>query len=118
LPYLTPIERLYVALRHTVSNTEDYDEYLRFISSPHTYLLNIESAEIKRIIYIRGNSEGFNEDINPTEDAPKTDGDFNLIDNLSDSTDENPELKNNSLSVKIEFKKANNCIYLNNIWEF
>lgn len=120
LPYLTPIERLYVALRHTVNNTVDYDDYIRFIISPHTYLINIESSEIKRIVYLRGNSEGFNVDTNETPDNPlKTDSNsFELIDSLSVSKGVDTSLEDKFLPANVEFKEANNSLYLNDIWEF
>ena len=58
LPYLTPFERLLVAIRHNPGDTDDFPNFMRFITSPHDYLLEIEGANIGRINYIKGNSEG------------------------------------------------------------
>jgi hypothetical protein len=123
LPYLTPFERLCAVLRNSARDTENSNDYLRFILSPHDYLLNIEKSEIKRIVYIRGNSEKINEENFPQQDKPESsETAFELTDNLDESTEMSPAvleaLEGATLSSKIEVKKANNALYLNNIWEF
>ena len=56
LPYLTPIERLFVAIRHGDSDSANIEDYMNFLKSPHDFL-NSENFDINEIIYIKGNSE-------------------------------------------------------------
>ena len=84
LPYLTPIHRLYVAIRHSPQDTNDFDDFISFLQSPHRYLLNIEGTRIEKIIYVIGNSE--ENSITNSENIGPIDpdrSDFEIIDKLS-----------------------------------
>ena len=114
MPYLTPIERLFVAVRHGVRDSANFDNYLDFLKSPHEYLLNSENSNINKIIYITGNSESSVEPFNNSE-KPILLEDFapELLDNL--------EVDNNAsedFPPKIEFKKGNGTLLYSRIWEF
>lgn len=121
LPYLTPIERLYVAIRIEAEGGDD-NNFLGFVGSPHQYLL--ESENIVEIVYISGNSEGR---VNRGQDIAgpvKRDDENGLVYDELEGIPEgefNPEMREISTSPtgkKIKFKKGNKCISFKRIWEF
>jgi hypothetical protein len=114
LPYLTPIERLFVAVRHGRNDCADFNIYMDFLKSPHNFLLNSENSDIHKIIYIKGNSEQSIEPL-PVSDKPFVSEDSNpeLTDNLlldSDSSEYFPK--------NVEFRKGNGTLCYSRIWEF
>jgi hypothetical protein len=125
LPYLTPIQRLIVAIRHNPKDTYRFNEFLDFLKSPHRYLLSIEGAEIGEITYVLGNQEGeyFSRN-NPPERPISTDeNEFSFVnswDNIPESelSSDLLEIIKTSNKSKIVFKKGNNGLILNSIWEF
>ena len=48
LPYLTPIERLFVAVRHGRNDSADFNNYMDFLKSPHNFLLNSENSDVNK----------------------------------------------------------------------
>jgi hypothetical protein len=121
LPYLTPFERLNVLIRHSKSDTDDYDDFTEFIINPIQYLNSIDGADIGQINYITGNAEGFPEGSNP--EPPVNPGDFNgkFSDNLEpDNDDSNEEIRElrSDPRQKVVFKKANRKLFCGDIWEF
>lgn len=125
LPYLTPIQRLFVAIRHNQKDTLNFIEFLEFLKSPHRYLLNIEGAEIEEIVYVLGNEEGeYPRENTPSEGPIITDEDEFNFDNswenipTSELSSDLLEIINTSETTKIVFKKGNNGLILNSIWEF
>lgn len=125
LPYLTPIDRLFLAIKHVISDNggEDF-EFFDYLGSPHQYLLD-KNLNIKQIIYIAGNTEGDFENsekeikpITPDESGSE----FTVIDNLEDfyspsGFSEADDLINSN-STKIVLKKGNKTITINRFWEF
>jgi hypothetical protein len=122
LPYLTPIERLYVSISQGPKDVKDLDVYLDFITDPAAHLLSFDSSKIEKIVFIKGNSEDkyTPSDLKPIN--PETDNDNEFDDRLeevpeNEFTSEMKQLKN-SHKVKIDFKKGNNSVMALNIWEF
>jgi len=123
LPYLTPIHRLYVAIRHSPQDTNDFDDFISFLQSPHRYLLNIEGTRIEKIIYVIGNSE--ENSITNSENIGPIDpdrSDFEIIDKLSFIPEEVFSLEMNQIGSDynnvVEFRNGNNSVQLSRIWEF
>lgn len=124
LPYLNPIQRLFVAIRHVETDTPNYDDFIDFLVSPHNYLLNIEGVSVEEIVYILGNQDGdYTTDDSPKEPINIDDQKFNFEDSLeiikpedllSDMRDINGAIN----KTKIVFKKGNNTVRLGLIWEF
>jgi len=124
LPYLTPIQRLFVAIRHNPKDTYLFNEFLEFLKSPHRYLLSIEGAEIGEIAYVLGNQEGEYLNRNTPSEGPISldDNEFNLENTwnnipVNELSSDLLEIINSNRS-KIVFKKGNNGLILNSIWEF
>ncbi|HPS31579.1 MAG TPA: hypothetical protein PLZ43_15090 [bacterium] len=112
LPYLTPIERLTVAVRHEKNDTFNYDDYISFLKSPHDYILNSENSEIDKIIYIKGNTDRNIEQSSKVEKPTFTET-LELIDNLEPNTDTTEPVPS-----EVEFKKGNGIIKISSCWEF
>ena len=105
LPYLTPCERLFVAIRQRKRDIVNDQEYLEFLKSPHNYIHNLN--ENISIIYINGNSEKEIENNNFANENEFTD-------NLEVGERPNSEDFNNNEI----FKKGNGKLFYKNIWEF
>jgi hypothetical protein len=125
LPYLTPIQRLIVAIRHDTKDPYLLNDFLVFLKSPHRYLLSIEGAEIGEIAYVLGNQEGEYLNRNTPSEGPISldDNEFNLENNWdnipeSELSSDLLEIINTGNKSKIIFKKGNNALILNSIWEF
>ncbi|MEI8274031.1 MAG: hypothetical protein WCG08_15560 [Paludibacter sp.] len=110
LPYLTPIERLIVAIRHGEQDVADMGDFLEFLKSPYDYLTKIEESEISRIIYIKRNSD---EKLNTNQTYDEENPSFELTD--LDKDDYEIDEKYN---INVEFRKGNGTIKWHNIWEF
>lgn len=124
IPYLTPIQRLFVAIKNNPKDTFNPNDFFNFIISPHDYLLSIEGANIEKVIYVFGNQEGnfLSEEDFPREPIDPEKLDFKFKDSLENVSKENypDEIKeaNNENLNKVEFKKGNNTLNLGLIWEF
>jgi len=117
LPYLTPIQRLYVAIRSDAEGNDD-NNYLGFIGSPHDYLL--QQGNIDEIIYVGENSErsfnGIEEITNPTGNTTT------VYDNLEVIPERDFSADMSQISIgagnKVKFKKGNGRISFRQVWEF
>ncbi|WP_339890238.1 hypothetical protein [uncultured Flavobacterium sp.] len=118
LPYLTPFERLLVAIRHNPGDTDVFPNFIRFITSPHDYLLEIEGANIGRINYIKGNSEGEFSIEKKVIDPNETNNEFTDNLDLLPQSEFNAEIASLSQNLKIAFKKANGKLNFGFLWEF
>ena len=118
LPYLSPFERLLVAIRHNPRDTKDFKDFIRFITSPHNYLLEIDGNNIGTINYIKGNSKG--EITNEQKAIEPSESNNEFTDNLDllPQSEYNAEIESISQSSKILFKKANGKLNFGFIWEF
>lgn len=124
LPYLTPIQRLYLAIQYNDTDNNSRNDYISFLQNPHEYLHNIEGSSTNKIVYILGNSNiSFNSD--NRNRRPNSEGIvFEFEDYLEGVRfDEYPaEIKDfidkDRKNINIEFKKGNQFIRLGKIWEF
>jgi len=113
MPYLTPIQRLFIALRNDIVDNEDYIE---FIISPNEYLFKVGGDEIE-IVYILGNQDDeFQDNENTTEDPIDIE---KVIFNFEDSLEPVSIYDLPSEIVdKVKFKKGNKGLKIGLIWEF
>jgi hypothetical protein len=126
LPYLSPIDRLYVAIRFLKGVDEDprggdAPDYLRFLESPDDYILDNEKFKVGKLIYINGNDENeYNEEspskIPPIEPNEKSE----LINQLMDDDSNDNEISEikSKHNERVLFKKGNGKLFLNLIWDF
>lgn len=120
MPYLSPFERLIVSIRHKPKDTNNFDNFINFIKSPHDYLFDDES-EVRKITYIKGNSDNkVLDDKNPKEKPDDENLNYEFTDSLELlSTEEfNAEMVSLAQDSKVVFKKANGKLKIGNIWEF
>jgi hypothetical protein len=119
MPYLSPFERLIVSVRHKSKDTNNLNNFINFIKSPHDYILN--DNNVGKLTYIKGNSEN---EIS-TEKIPEEISDNENVDNeftdfLEPLTQNefNGEIQTLDQNSKIVFKKANRKLKIGDIWEF
>ncbi len=121
LPYLTPLQRLFVAFNQNPDESNDFDDFLTFLQSPHDYLFNIEGSNVENITYILGNSD---KNIPSSDDSfmSETQSDSELLFNdkleLIPNDMLSSEMNRISNTNKVKFKMANNTLVIARIWEF
>jgi len=125
LPYLTPIERLYVAIRFASGKDEDFDgegafDYLRFLASPEDFLLDNEKFRVEKIVYINGNDDKTEFKLDDFVKPPPNFDTLDLVSQLIDDNSDNPEIAaiKEKHKQKVSFKKGNGKLFLQNIWDF
>jgi len=116
MPYLTPIQRLFIALRNELDDTSDYIE---FIISPHDYLFNIGGEDIE-IVYILGNQA---DELGGDNQEPKEVEPEKIVLSLEDPIEDIAESDlpteiEDGIKSRIKFTKGNKRIKLSLIWEF
>lgn len=120
MPYLTPFERLIVSVRHKPKDTNNLDNFINFIKSPHNYLFD-DKSEVRKITYIKGNSDNkISDDKNPKETPDNENLNYEFTDSLEPLSPEefNAEMVTLAQDSKVVFKKANGKLKIGNIWEF
>ncbi|SDX52736.1 ComEC/Rec2 family competence protein [Flavobacterium degerlachei] len=121
LPYLTPFERLFVAITHNLRDVDNFNDFINFVISPSDYILSIEGANIGKINYIKGNSENdLPHDKAPEKPLNPDNFDNEFIDNLEIllKSEFNEEILKLTKDQKIVFKKANGKLKFGIVWEF
>lgn len=130
LPYLYPIDRLYLYFKAGFDDSTDDDLFATFIQDPAGFLI---SRGVERVIFITGNDEiGFNNITNGVPNDP-TNSQFDQSENEeNDLFDLSDNLRQSDLNIfdqekanflgkyegKVEFKLANGTIYAGKYWEF
>lgn len=129
LPYLFPIERLYLYFANGYDDTTDDDLFAGFIQDPAGFLLE---RGVDRVIFITGNGEGgglLNDNRNPdspqdlSDDAEKINGQlFDLKINLEDENHNYFYQEQSKIDAeypdKVEFKKGDGDICAGLYWQF